>query len=94
MCQIPQIRFQIYLVSSVLPIQFKTTSLVIKVIFNSFVKKKKKRRSYFQLHLKRIQQIQVHLKLPLNYLKLIQVLLPKRIISSSIKFNENFNIMQ
>ena len=93
MCQIPQIRFQIYLVSSVLPIQFKTTSLVIKVIFNSFVnkKKKKKRRSYFQLHLKRIQ---VYLKLPLNYLKLIQVLLPKRIISSSIKFNENFNIMQ
>ena len=84
MCQIPQIRFQIYLVSSVLPIQFKTTSLVIKVIFNSFVnkkKEKKKRRSYFQLHLKRIQQIQVHLKLPLNYLKLIQVLLPKRIIT-------------
>ena len=81
MCQIPQIRFQIYLVSRVLPIQFKTTSLVIKVIFNSFVnkkKEKKKRRSYFQLHLKRIQ---VYLKLPLNYLKLIQVLLPKRIIT-------------
>ena len=43
MCQIPQIRFQIYLVSSVLPIQFKTTSLVIKVIFSSFVNKKKKK---------------------------------------------------
>ena len=53
MCQIPQIRFQIYLVSSVLPIQFKTTSLVIKVIFNSFVnKKKKKKKKLFSTPLK------------------------------------------
>ena len=53
MCQIPQIRFQIYLVSSVLPIQFKTTSLVIKVIFNSFVNnKKKKKKKLFSTPLK------------------------------------------
>ena len=52
MCQIPQIRFQIYLVSSVLPIQFKTTSLVIKVIFNSFVNKKKKKKNLFSNPLK------------------------------------------